>query len=314
MVDKPPETNQAFCDQIEFRFDVDGSPCTRPSYLATDSGEQTVTPLEWDSLDPHDAGVFTFLPKGKDEVTKSYTFDIFAIEVSTLVGTATVKVTEHSTDHDDAHCPNDDHDQCYQNRSVSFDVPKFPAGFTEADFKPDKTEVAPGGDVTVQWNVETVARYQLLRGNDPIDPAQFSRTTIDDVTTWSYVAHGITDNTVFTLRVGYEDAETKVKREYYVPVDVRRPTLNLLVVGNRTMIHSGEKVTLKFDVAHVNGCSLYAEVADGIPHLVKAIAGLPSLDVSPVHTTEYFLRGTNDDGEGVTSSPARSTSCPRRRR
>ena len=168
-------------------------------------------PLEWDDLDPHDPGVFAFLPKGKDEVTKSYTFDIFEIDVSTIVGTATVTVTEHSTDHDAAHCPNDDHDECYENRIVSFDVPKFPAGFGGVDFKADRTAVPPGGDVTLSWQVEKVASYQLLEDDDPIDPAKIARTTIGDVTTWSYTAQGLDDDTVFTLRVGYEDvAETKL--------------------------------------------------------------------------------------------------------
>lgn len=302
VANKPRQTSQVFCDSITFRFDVDASPCTRPSCLATDSGQQTVTPLEWDSLDPHDPGAFTFVPSGGDEVTKSYTFDIFEIDVSTIVGTATVTVTEHSTDHDAAHCPNDDHDACYQNRTVSFDVPKFPAGFGGVDFTPDKTAVPPGGDVTLSWQVEKVASYQLLEGDDPIDPGKMTHTTIGDVTTWSYKAEGLEDNTVFTLRVGYEEAEEKIKREYYVPVDVQRPSLTLLVQGGRTSIRAHEWVTFKWDIAHVTGCSLYAKAAGGPPHLVKSIDGLKTCDAAPAYTTTYYLGGKTEAGDGITSN------------
>jgi hypothetical protein len=297
---KRDEKRQVFCDRLRFHFDVDDSPCRRATYLTCTSGgvEQAATPAgDWDPLDSP-PGTFRFVPsQGRGhELTKGYTFELFDIAVSSLLGTATVTVTEHSTDHDQGHCPNHDHAECYQNRVATFDVPKFPKGFGQVVFQTDKTTVAQGGEAQLSWQGDTSALYELLANDQPIAPKAIKKNTVGDVTTWSYRATALTDDTVFTLRVSHQASGRTVRREYYIPIHVRTPRVTKFhAVPDR--VDYQQSVHLEWETVNADGTYLVAGHKERKPLASVSDPEKPET-LQPEFGVPYMLVPYKGDQEG----------------
>lgn len=284
----PPDYGAVFCDRITFHFDVGPTGSANATYL-TSVGDAILTippnppgegQSEWD-LDESVSGngTFSFVRSTDDKKVagQGYAFTIYGIYVSPVVGTATIKVTEHSSQ-DGTN---------FQTRQANFDVPKFPTMFGSVVFQTDKTSVNPGNTgATLRWQGDDTATYALSRNGVPVKgPVRSPRPT-----------GPLTEDTVFTLTVGYSAGGVAVERDYYVTILVRNPVVSLM--GPNDPVRTGAPVTLKWHTEGVEHCFIEGP---GLPR--KNVDRLDELVVRPQRAgdLEYRLRGTTALGDTVES-------------
>ena len=283
----PPDRGAVFCDRITFHFDVGPTGTKNATYL-TSVGDaiRTVPPNppgqpagDWE-LDEGISGPGTYSFVRTTDDTKvdgeGYVFTIGDIVVSPVVGTARLKVTEFSsTDGSDS----------IRHEQI-FEVPKFPTTFGADVFETDKTSVEPNTGATLRWKGDDTATYRLFRNGKQVKaPIKFSWPT-----------GALTEDTVFTLRVGYQSQGVNIKRDYYVTILVRNPVVNLM--GPKGPVRSGDSFTLKWHTESVQDCFIQGP---GLPR--KKVTGRSQLDVRPQRAgdAEYRLSATTASGDTIQS-------------
>ena len=191
---------RAFCQKIRIKYGVDQS-CTDPYALTCKTGTilpSVIPDADWNSSSPQ-AGLYLFKPKTPGgEVTNDCVFEIAGIEVSTVVGPATVTVTETSADHDASHCTEPNHDACFLDRVATFELPKFPADFGEVTFELNRSNVPPRGSVVLIWEGDKTGIYTLLQADAEVDAAKSSSYATDSRCRWTYTATGMIEDTTPT--------------------------------------------------------------------------------------------------------------------
>jgi hypothetical protein len=281
------DLEQAFCDSVSFQFDIGDPPCDDASYLTcvgSGIGTQVNPSGDWELLDAQPDGTFTFVrPDGVDPkvVEQGYRFEIFDIAVSPVVGTAEVRVTEHSSADDPAQ---------FEEHTATFDVAKFPPRFASVVFETDTTAVDPHGVAHLRWEGDDSARYTLSwNGRKPIDVKGKSPWTTPQ----------LSEDTVFTLTVGYQAEGRTVKRDYYLSIHVRTPRLS--IAADRDTIRSGETSTLYLEIEHATNCVLGGGPRS-VPIDPKTIVdGKAPVPVTPTRTTDYVLSGQDVAGHTLHS-------------
>jgi hypothetical protein len=298
---KRPDTS-VYCDAVTFAFAVDET-CKQTGALtctADGMGYKVDPDGLWDSLSASD-GTFAFTAHGSDEVQDSCTFSLRDIVVSTVLGTATVTVTEHSTDHDKAECTAADHSDCYEDRVATFKVPKFPQSFGSVEFDTDRTIVEPNGSVVLTWKGDTNGTYKLYVDDVQVDGGRILESDEDAGTAkWSYTATKLNDDTSFKLSVSFQSDGIEVTREYVRAALVRNPSISLQVDGARTTIRAGETVPLSWSLTAVHDCQIKAHGQSGTVHAVAADE--PGWGAAPTETTTYYMTGLSAAGKLVTSN------------
>ena len=269
VVSVPETAAQVICDKLTLHFDLPEDDERDDATYLTATGAKVMSdrPADWELETTLPANTFVFKrPQGVDPtmVKQSYTFEIYDIVVSPLVGTALVHVTEHSdTDHA-ANC---------KDRERVFEVPKFPPTFGSVDFTPDVTTVDPNGRAKLTWTGDSSADYELTVGDG----------TPHTVTgTWGTTTDPLTEDTEYRLKVSYQSDGVTVERSYFVTIHVRVPHAELMC--DLPTILRGQSTTLTWLVQSVHGC-----VVEGAPSPEPSIDGLENLKVTPEHTTTYAL-------------------------
>jgi hypothetical protein len=263
------------CDKLTFDFDLPGQDERDGATYLTTTGAQAMAdrPAEWELETTLPANTFVFKrPDGVDPkiVDKGFTFEIYDIVVSPVVGTALVHVTEHSALDDGTHS---------QVRERVFEVPKFPPKFASVEFDSDVTTVEPNGRAKLTWKGDSNADYQLTvaDGNPTPVPSTGAQQT-----------DPLTEDTEFRLTVKHQSDGVEVKRSYYLTVHVRLPHAQLMY--DPPAILRGGSSVLTWNVQSVHDC-----VVEGAPP-PASIDGLDELKVTPEHTTKYKLRCKTKSG------------------
>jgi hypothetical protein len=301
-VDKRPGS-PVFCKKIRIAYGVDEA-CTDAGALTckTDKITPTADPdKDWNCLCPQ-GGLYLFMPKTPGgELTRNYVFEIDDIEVSSVLGAATVTVTETATDHDAAHCTNADHSACYQDRVATYPVPKFPADFGEVSFKADRSFLAPGGSVTLTWEGDKSGIYTLTQNDEPVDPSKIVASYGSGPRgEWMYTSPALDDDTAFTLSAAPKTDKT-LTREYYIAVLVGSMKLSLGVAkGGSSTILEGQSVPLTWDIAHVSSCQIMVEGDDEPAYTIGTAS--PPWSATPSETSTYYLSGVSQATGGSFSS------------
>lgn len=284
----PPDHGAVYCDKIEFQFDIGPAKSMNSTYLTSvGGGILTVPPNppdedqgEWDlQPSPSDPGTFSFVRTSTDKQVsdQGYVFKIYGIKVSQVVGTATLNVTETSSKDGTT----------FADREATFPIPKFPTTFGSVVFQTDKASLNPGNTgATLRWEGDDTATYALSRNGVPVKGSVRS----------PWPTGRLTEDTVFTLTVGYSAGGVAVTRDYYVTILVRNPVVSLM--GPNDPVRSGAPVTLKWHREGVEHCFIEGP---GLPR--KNVHRLHQLVVRPTGAgdLEYRLRGTTASGDTVES-------------
>ena len=235
---------------------------------------------EWD-LDEDNSGdgTFSFTRSTDDKKVsdQGYVFRIYGIFVSRVVGTATLKVTENSSKDGTT----------YEPRQATFPIPKFPTTFGSVVFEADQTSLNPGNTGTsLRWQGDDTATYALARDGVAVKGPVKS----------PWPTGPLTEDTIFTLTVGYSAGGVAVKRNYYIPILVRNPVVSLM--GPKDPVRVGEPVTLTWHSEGVAHCTI-----EGPGLARKNVDRLKELVVKPKRAgeLEYRLRGTTASGSTVES-------------
>jgi len=284
----PPDHGAVYCDRITFHFDIGPEGSTNSTYLTSvDDGILTVPPNppgedegEWD-LDEENSGngtfSFTRSTESKKVSDQGYVFRIHDIYVSRIVGTATLKVTENSS--------NDG--TTFEPRQATFPIPKFPTAFGSVVFEADATSLNPGNKGTsLRWEGDDTATYGLARDG----------VAVTGPVTSPWPTGPLTEDTIFTLTVGYSAGDVAVKRNYYIPILVRNPVVSLM--GPEGPVRVGAAAKLTWHAEGVQHCTI-----EGPGLARKNVDGLDHLVVKPRHGGDivYRLRGTTASGKTVES-------------
>jgi hypothetical protein len=303
---KRPNT-RVYCAGVRFKFEVDKSGTKTEALTCNEGGigQKTTPDNIWDFLSAS-GGAFRFAPRGSsDEVKEGCTFELRDIVVSSVLGSATVTVTEHSADHDKAQCHEADHSACYQDRVATFTVPKFPQNFNfdEGEFKTDKTIVEPGGSVTVWWRGDTEGLYQLYVNDAPVDDKAIQMTNQSAGTArWSYSTLGLNHATALKLSVSYRSTGVEVTREYVRGVIVNKEEISLGVKGATTLsIRAGQEILLRWDPTNATPAEIKITGQADPVHTVTNTNEQEWKD-SPPETTTYYVTGKGRSGRLITSN------------
>ena len=181
------------------------------------------------------SGSFLIKPGGSGVIAEqSLTVTFTGIVVSPIVGNAEIEIVEES-------------DAPSQPRRCVVAVPKFPAGFSVSNFKPDKPQVDAGGSVTLTWDGSADAVYTMHVGSDKFG--------VTDVRAWPSPALYVT--TIFWLEVSATVSGQTVTLDLYATVTVAAPdVLNFWAVPDQ--IDYNQWVTLHWRSDDADGVYLFS--------------------------------------------------------
>ncbi|MEV4611519.1 hypothetical protein AB0K43_02805 [Kitasatospora sp. NPDC049258] len=185
--------------------------------LATDLAKVTprITLAGWSARLDAAAKEFVFSPAADHTPVGpelGFTIQLSDIPMSRKVGTAPVTVTESSRTGSSA----------FQDRTVVFNIGKFPADFYLRNFLCEPSIIPNGGDVKLTWERSANAKYDLLYPGVERDVTDRSGLELE----------GIKSDTTFYLRATTGDPSNPVVRILSTQVSVLKPDLD---IGNLTV-------------------------------------------------------------------------------
>ena len=184
-------------------------------------------------------------------------------------------------------------------------MPKFPGDFGSVAFEPDKPSVPPGGQTILRWQGDPATKYTLSwPGQKPIVVANHGLRKTPP----------LNKDTQFTLTVHLQRDGVNVKHPYSVLVQVT--TAELSIGADRLKIHSGESVTLSLTIENATNCVLESTPAGGETneeqiHPKQIVNGRATVPVTPTKTTQYVLRGQDEQDMWHISDPLPVTVYPK---
>ncbi|MER6393906.1 hypothetical protein ABT236_36335 [Streptomyces sp. NPDC001523] len=180
--------------------------------LATDLAKVTprITLTGWTGRLDAAAKEFVFAPASSHAPIgpdTGFTIQLSDIPISRKVGTAPITVTESSREGGAA----------FKDRSVVFNIGKFPADFYLRNFLCEPSIIPNGGDVKLTWERSANATYDLLYPG--VERNVTNRTSIE--------LEGIKSDTTFYLRATTGDPSNPVVRILSAQVTVTKPDLEV---------------------------------------------------------------------------------------
>ncbi|MEV4611520.1 hypothetical protein AB0K43_02810 [Kitasatospora sp. NPDC049258] len=180
--------------------------------LATDLAKVTprITLAGWSARLDAAAKEFVFSPAADHTPVGpelGFTIQLSDIPMSRKVGTAPVTVTESSRTGSSA----------FQDRTVVFNIGKFPADFYLRNFLCEPSIIPNGGDVKLTWERSANAKYDLLYPGVERDVTDRSGLELE----------GIKSDTTFYLRATTGDPSNPVVRILSTQVTVIKPDLEI---------------------------------------------------------------------------------------
>jgi hypothetical protein len=218
-------------------------------------------------------------PSGGVITTQGLGFTIGNIQVSPLVGTSNVTVSEVAgTD-----------TQPMQARDVTIMVAKFPAGFYAGDLFASATQVGYGQTVLLSWMGSAAATYTLYWADQQAD--------VTGVRAWT--SPPLTTSTTFTLVVATQEGGRTVDEHFSVTVMVSNPSLTAhdLTVQGDAGVGGKLTVTGAVQAAQATAGTLTSTGDAGVAGTVRAQAG----EVQGTLFVKSTISGTNWIGGGAAS-------------
>ncbi|NUK26248.1 hypothetical protein [Streptomyces lunaelactis] len=210
-----------------------------------------------------------------------FTIQLSDIPMSRKVGTSPITLTEESRTGTSA----------FQDRTIVFNIGKFPADFYLRNFLCEPSIINNGGDVKLTWERSANATYELLYPGVERDVT--NRTSLE--------LEGIKSDTTFYLRATTGDPTNPVVRIISAQVSVLKPDLDVgnLTVGGDMQV-AGRILTYEVVATAPSGFWLNTQAkADGI---LTATVEQGSVYVD-VGRGQYNLSPLADGNRGFVSLP-----------
>jgi hypothetical protein len=257
-------------------------------WTGTEGGDAPEHGQGWSATAEREAGqiLVTFEPRREPEFDGSFEvkFVVSYIVVNEAVGTATLQVTESTAPARGGG---------FRERTATFPVDKWPAGFHVGNFHPDVTSVDNGKSATLTWERSRGPKYMLYWGeNESEDVSQVSR----------WISPPLERATGFML-VATDDSNSSAPLVHALTtaVTVERPHLEVgdLDVNGATQVQgTRQQVT----APAVSTSQYYRADTDGtLVGFLQGASGKPgstlAATVYRAEANEYTMRFTSDNSD-----------------
>lgn len=176
----PQSVGQCTIRQIEIALPVGDPNNTDPTDLTDVKPPLSAASISssdgttWNVVAGVSPGSFIFTPQAGTVLmaSQSLTFIIAGIQISPLVGTAEITISEWAAPNTYSP-PSPPHPA---SGTATIAAPKFPAGFYAFDFAPSSPQVNSGESVTLTWVGSTNATYAIAYSDQPPTPVTNARS------------------------------------------------------------------------------------------------------------------------------------------
>lgn len=293
----PPDVGSCKVGQIVITIPVgDGTDATDLTNVAPPLSAASISSSDgavWQVIAGVAPGTFIFKPQsGPVEIsTQALTIRVQSIQISSLVGTATIAISEWAA-RGSGTPPTP---PAPPSGKATVPVAKFPAGFYAFDFVPSTPQVNSGGSVTFTWAGSPGATFRIFYADKNVD--------VTRVRTWPSPA--LYTTTTFILRAEASQGGQTVRIDLPpVTVIVASPQVSSFSAKPDT-IDPGQTVTLQWRAVNADGVYLRKGQAER-QTLPPASDPANPINIQPQYGDNYTLQAfKNGDGD-----PALSPTVP----
>jgi hypothetical protein len=275
-----------YCDSIQITLPVgDLAQDLTPSDEAASVHVVASPSSKWKFDDPTASGVLTVRPTKPEYAeitTDGISLQISNISVNEQVGTFELDLMENSYTQGGTPAPH----------QASWQIPKFPYGFTVSNFTANAPEVNEGDTVTLTWTGSEDATYTIRYAQEPWQPT----------TGRSWMSPPLYTTTVFELHAAATvDGETVGVDLPPVTVTVAAPQI-VQFYGSPSPIDYQQVVTLHWRAVNADGVYF---VAGQLPPQSLAPVSDPNnpFTIQPQYGVTYQLQAYKNTNEGPFLSP-----------
>jgi hypothetical protein len=236
------------------------------------------------------AGVYRFAPSGGSVLIadQALTIAITGIEMSTVVGTADIVVTEWAAP---GTAPAPSPTTQLPSGRATIAVPKFPAGFSAGDFTSTTPDVGYGEPATLTWVGSDNASFQMAYGD--VEPF--------DVAGYSWTSRPLYDTTRFILTASASEGGQTVALSFDTSVGVDAPTV-VQFDASPNGIDVGQALTLSWRAVDADGVYLYS--GDTERQSLPAVSDPANAQLlTPANGVDYTMVAYQQGDPPLTSPP-----------